>query len=389
MGLRLVWLCVALSLAHLAAAVQPAVQPASLRAPFLAETVQESKTESLSQWAWGLLSKLWTWHSDSAAIHSSSVSSVTAINGNSSIDTVKVACENCCNDGLNKVPCFDVDACAATAANSSSAKYALVFAFTGSLHPGDTFLPYLETAKRAANTVGTGEQTDLILMIKDEDLKNLNKDSTERIKTFGVNIMPVIWDVPPDAMYHPKENWCGPSDFIKLHALGIEDYDAIAFYDNDIQFQGDISPVLKCASTGKFLTTSGGIGEALNGGFFALKPDPRLLNAARIFDKDNGFDTFSGWGACGWSPNPNYYAGGECQQGFLHSLFYKKACEPAAQALQQTGSQGLFEAHQIDRCTWNYQTSGWGCENFDCNLVRAHHKPVTASHTDPKECLKK
>ena len=36
-------------------------------------------------------------------------------------------------------------------------------------------------------------------------------------------------------------------------------YDAIAYYDTDIEFQGDISPVLKCAASGKFLSTNGGV----------------------------------------------------------------------------------------------------------------------------------
>ena len=31
---------------------------------------------------------------------------------------------------------------------------------------------------------------------------------------------------------------------------GLDEYDAVAYFDNDIEFQGDITPLLRCASTG-------------------------------------------------------------------------------------------------------------------------------------------
>ena len=31
---------------------------------------------------------------------------------------------------------------------------------------------------------------------------------------------------------------------------GLDEYDAVAYFDNDIEFQGDITPLLKCAATG-------------------------------------------------------------------------------------------------------------------------------------------
>ena len=38
---------------------------------------------------------------------------------------------------------------------------------------------------------------------------------------------------------------------------GSSGYDAIAYYDTDIEIRGDITPVLRCAASGKFLSTSG------------------------------------------------------------------------------------------------------------------------------------
>ena len=67
-------------------------------------------------------------------------------------------------------------------------------------------------------------------------------------------------------------------------------YDAIAYYDNDVEIQGDITPVLRCAASGKFLSTNGasflsanGASALLNLGFFALKPDKRLFQASLTF----------------------------------------------------------------------------------------------------------
>eukprot|EP00438_Fugacium_kawagutii_P017420 Skav208450 [mRNA] locus=scaffold1104:47728:55635:+ [translate_table: standard] len=61
----------------------------------------------------------------------------------------------------------------------------------------------------------------------------------------------------------------------------------------------------------KFLSTSGGMGEALNVGFFATKPDRRLVDAAVLFAQQNSFDHNTGWGGAGWAPNGGYYVGGE------------------------------------------------------------------------------
>lgn len=226
------------------------------------------------------------------------------------------------------------------------------------------------------------------------DLAESDEAAITRLDEFGVKVVPVHWFVPPDARFRPPDDgWCGPKDFIRLHVLGLTGYDAVAFYDNDIQIQGDIAPLLRCASTGKFLSTNGGLEEGMNLGFFALKPRPEILQAARIFDRDSGYDEKFGWSDCGWKPFNQYFVGGECGQGFFHTLFYKANCDPVAKALTAAGATSMFEAQQIDRCVWNYQTSGAGCEDFDCKLVRAHHKPNHNNKdehgSDPKECQKK
>ena len=45
-----------------------------------------------------------------------------------------------------------------------------------------------------------------------------------------------------------------------------------------------------------------------------------------------------------------------------------------------------WNALQIDKCMWNYQTS-YQCNNFECSRVRVHHKPMQPG-SDHRECLK-
>jgi len=75
--------------------------------------------------------------------------------------------------------------------------------------------------------------------------------------------------------------------------------------------------------------------------------------------------------------------GAECGQGFFHTLYYKRRSSPARKALAAAGLPGVkeriaVEVAQVDRCIWNYQT-GVDCpRHFDCDLIRAHHKPTSA-----------
>merc|ERR1719277_1939898 len=134
----------------------------------------------------------------------------------------------------------------------------------------------------------------------------------------------------------------------------LDDYDAVAFYDQDVEFQSDVASILLCASTGRFISTSGGVGEPLNVGFFALRPDRRLLRAAEIFAVGISFNRKTGWGDSGFKPAGGYFIGAECGQGYVHSLLYQKQSLKARDALAAAGlpalpATTLVEAVQIDR----------------------------------------
>eukprot|EP00419_Tripos_fusus_P024052 CAMPEP_0172719188 /NCGR_PEP_ID=MMETSP1074-20121228/75361_1 /TAXON_ID=2916 /ORGANISM="Ceratium fusus, Strain PA161109" /LENGTH=355 /DNA_ID=CAMNT_0013544513 /DNA_START=16 /DNA_END=1079 /DNA_ORIENTATION=- len=292
-------------------------------------------------------------------------------------------CTSCCNNGTALTPCFDAVECAAS--GPAAGKYAFVFTYTG--EPPNNFLPHIERAARQSHGSST---FDLILLMTKEDAKTLNSAQKQRMKDYNVQLKEVDWAVPPNMKYQGPGHgagWCGSQDFVRLHALGFEGYDAVAYYDTDIEFQGDVTPVLRCAAQGRFLTTNGGTGEPLNVGFFAMKPSSALLQAALAFARDSDYNELTGWGKSYWAPAGGYFIGGECGQGFFHHLFYKQDQEASKSALAEAGfAPGSLVVHQLDRCTWNYQTS-YDCPDFDCSRVRAHHKPGHPL-TDPHECLK-
>lgn len=158
--------------------------------------------------------------------------------------------------------------------------------------PKDQMLPYIKSMQAAAAMANA----DILMVMQKSDSKRMTPSQRELFRSHGVKLVDVDWDTPPKMKGYKDGGWCGHQDFIRLHVLGIEDYDAIAYYDTDIEFQGDITPVLRCAASGKFLSTNGGatchheflrrkpwshqVGEPLNVGFFAVKPDRRLFQAS-------------------------------------------------------------------------------------------------------------
>merc|ERR1712100_521653 len=116
-----------------------------------------------------------------------------------------------------------------------------------------------------------------------EDMATLGCRQRTLVKQYGIRMVEIPWTLPPNCWY-PRDywwpgkpdGWCGPQDLMRLHVLGLDDYDAVVFYDQDIEFQGSVAPILRCAAKGYFISASGGAGEPLNVGFFALRPDRQL-----------------------------------------------------------------------------------------------------------------
>eukprot|EP00439_Symbiodinium_sp_Y106_P059470 s1542_g8.t1 len=252
------------------------------------------------------------------------------------------ACRDCCNDGKAYVPCLDVEACAAAA--PPTGRYALIFSYVGRFAP--KLLQYLDSAKAAALSAN---KADLLLLMTVSDAASMTTALRADLEKEGIQLRSVDWALPPGMRFTKEENWCGQKDFIRLHALGLQgldEYDAVAYFDNDIEFQGDITPLLRCASTGHFLSTNGGIGEALNVGFFALQPHKALLQAAVDFAKEADYSQLTGWANEGWRPSGGYYVGGECGQGFFHTLFYKRSSSLRAM-MARVGRKSLASGRSV------------------------------------------
>ena len=283
------------------------------------------------------------------------------------LPVIDKACNGCCHHGEEKVPCLDVHTCAHN--GPLHGKYAIAMTFVG--WPKFRMrLPYIKSMKAAAKMANNA---DLLMFMRESDSKEMTANQTELLKHHNVKLVDVDWDIPPEMKFYQNGYWCGHQDFIRMHVLGMEGYDAIAYYDTDVEFWGDITPVLRCAASGKFLSTNG-VAALLNLGFFALKPDKRLFQASLNFALNANYSRKSGWGEMGWAPAKEHFNGGECGQGFWYALFYKSG-GAAHRALQSVGLS-FVDAAQIDRCIWNYQP-GSGCKkDLDCRHVRVHHKPT-------------
>ena len=304
-----------------------------------------------------------------------------------------LGCTNCCNDGSENGPCFDVEECAA---GVSGGRYAFVYAHVGV--PGWPWLTFLDSMRAQALLLeeATGGIVDIVVMMPASDIKDLGCHQRALVHNYGIRMYEVPWTIPPNSWYPDywwpgkADGWCGPQDLMRLHALGMDEYNAVVFYDQDVEFQGDMTAVLKCAAKGYFLSASGGVGEPFNVGFFALRPDKRLLRAAEYFGGNVTFTVETGWGKCGFRPSGNKFVGAECGQGFFHTLFYKK-CKPVQKALVAAGLHDAsgkahlhLESEMIDRCIWNYQNDGdcGGNPRFNCSVIRVHHKPTAKPDND-------
>lgn len=293
-------------------------------------------------------------------------------------------CARCCHDGERwGAPCFDVDACASRAAMGG--RYAFVYAHVG--RPGWPWLTFIPGMRLQALALAaeTNSTVDIVVIMPKKDADSLGPRHLELVRQYDIRVVSVPWVIPPALKWWPKgwwpgkaDGWCGPQDLVRLHVLGMTEYSAAVFYDQDVEFHGDAGAVLKCASTGRLLSASGGVGEPLNVGFFAVRPDARLLRAAEIFAEDVKFSEQTGWADSGFRPAGGYFVGAECGQGYMHTLFYQKRSKKAQDALQAAGLVGdaQVRAESVDRCIWNYQTGHECPANFDCELIRVHHKPT-------------
>lgn len=201
----------------------------------------------------------------------------------------------------------------------------------------------------------------------------------------------------------PNAGGCAPTDLMRLHVFNLTDYDAVIYYDGDVQIVGNIMPVFQCAASGEFMMTEGA-GAMLNAGFMALQPKKSMLDLAMWFAANSKFtrnmsdiNVFKG----GWdngSARPSHYgtwAGFECGQGFLWTLLYgngmgwrNATSKNAKKAFEMFPDAFPFPPRIVNRCVYNYQheivdSKGRPCTDGsykNCSSIVALHK-----QWEPKE----
>lgn len=291
-----------------------------------------------------------------------------------------------CNAGSIYTPCLDVEACAAQ--GPVQGRYAFVLTYTGLIHrrlaftsaSRRAFLPYIDAMAKQAKE----HNIDILLLIPQGDQLLLSEEDHQLLKQHHVRLILADWTIPPNMKFVQKR-WCGRQDLIRLHVLGLEEYDAVAYYDDDVELQGDVTSVLRCAATGKFVTTSGQF-SPMNLGFFAVRPQKRLLKAAISFAQQASYDSAKGWAEAGYGVQRYHYPGAECGQGFFHTFFFMRDNPVVQSALDSAGfneDDVPVSAATVDQCIWNYQGQDPfnPCrDNFSCAQVRAHHKPPKDDH---------
>merc|ERR1711920_37654 len=102
------------------------------------------------------------------------------------------------------------------------------------------------------------------------------------------------------------------------------------------------------------------------------------MGAAVWFAQNASYGDHTGWGDSGFKPAGSDFVGSQCGQGFVHTLFHKRQSEATRATWASLGfPESEPRAKQIDRCIWNYQSNHQCPEDFDCNLIRVHHKPTS------------
>ena len=177
--------------------------------------------------------------------------------------------------------------------------------------------------------LGRRAGVDVILVVPRRDLQREPIDAgvARRLAEGGVKVRHADWVAPPQLSPGvPLESGgcCGAREFMKLHAFGFDDYDAVAVVDNDFDVDDveRLRPIFDCAAAGHVITTRGAH-SAMNGAFAAVPPSAALRDAllaalstatarraapgprpppdadGRVFWQ---VDRETGWNGAGWGP---------------------------------------------------------------------------------------
>lgn len=205
----------------------------------------------------------------------------------------------------------------------------------------------------------------------------LSHDVERRLRAAGIKIAHTPLVAPPGIARDIGELHDPIADTMKLNAFGLEGYDAVVFYDGDVQLTGrsDVTQLFRCASQNYFLSTSGP-GSSLDGGFMAFQPSVKLALVLADFAERNNFNESTGWAGLGFSPSA---ARGTGQQLFYYTVFYKTS-QKINEAFDSVGA-ARPKARQLDCCVWNFMTPEMCDKTWSC-------RDAAAIQRDGESCRK-
>lgn len=195
------------------------------------------------------------------------------------------------------------------------------------------------------------------------------------LEELGIRLIEVDWIVPKISDGVPwwiQRSWCVGQDFFKLHVLGLDEYEAVVFYDNDVlvdpREDGGFEGLFECARQNYFLASGlhGGF-EALCVAFFAARPSKELLRGVlrylanfATYDQDTGWNGlgFGPWGCFGAEDSSclrSWHVGGECGQGLLYALIF--FANPGFDLALREESRGVAKpvGAMVDGCLWLHE----------------------------------
>lgn len=180
--------------------------------------------------------------------------------------------------------------------------------------------------------------------------------------TRHARLVEVPWVVPPNISKgvphktYGLDGCCGLREYMRMHLFGLTDYDAAIYVDTDMEVRGDLRPLFDCAASGLFLNARD-VFAAVNSGFFAVRPEKRLLgDMLRVLSTSRA--TKTGWN--GWPRGPNSQVGQFAMQGFLFYYMY-----------QHGPLEGTVEPVQVEPCVW---TGAGMCKDLACPDLVLNHK---------------
>lgn len=105
-----------------------------------------------------------------------------------------------------------------------------------------------------------------------------------------------------------------------------------------------------------------------------------------------------GWDNVGFAPFHRHFIGGNCGQGLYWALFYKNGERNTTYLIERSwrvAGMERPEAHQLDRCIFDYQGDTWTggnpmcADDYRCPDTRVIHKKIRPErdYEDGKGCF--